>query len=135
MFSKNLKLLRVSFNLSQKKIAELLYVSQQTIGKWETDKATPNPDMLITLANFFNVSVDYLIGNSTVISNSNHIKENCCSLSKGEQTLIQGFRNLNINGKKKVAEYLEDISCISKFSCEATRGTSNTTDLIQSNTE
>ena len=65
MFKDRLKMLRKENNISQKQLSEILYVSQQAIGKWETDKATPNPEMLAKIANYFNVSVDYLLGNSS----------------------------------------------------------------------
>ena len=63
MFSDQLKRLRTNMDISQKKLAERLFVSQQTIAKWETDRATPNPDMLLKIAQFFDVTVDFLVGN------------------------------------------------------------------------
>lgn len=71
MFSKNLKKLRNKNQISQKKLSEYLYVSQQTIAKWETDKATPNPDMLNNIASYFNVSVDYLLGRDNIPTSNN----------------------------------------------------------------
>lgn len=63
MFSEQLKQLRAKMDISQKKLAECLFVSQQTVAKWETDRATPNPEMLLKIAHFFDVSVDFLVGN------------------------------------------------------------------------
>ena len=62
MLSKRLKELRGKNNLSQKALAEQLCVSQQTVGKWESGGATPNPETLSHIADIFQVSVDYLIG-------------------------------------------------------------------------
>lgn len=61
-FTERLKALRLEKNISQMKLSKELYVSQQTIAKWETDKSTPNPDMLAKISDFFNVSADYLLG-------------------------------------------------------------------------
>ena len=58
------KELRLSKNMSQDKIAEELDVSQSLINKWETNQSTPAPEMLEYIADYFNVSVDYLIGRS-----------------------------------------------------------------------
>ncbi len=69
MFSEQLKHLRNNMDISQKKLAERLFVSQQTVAKWETDRATPNPDMLLKIAEFFDVSVDRLVGNKNIASN------------------------------------------------------------------
>ena len=49
-FTERLKALRLEKNISQMKLSKELYVSQQTIAKWETDKSTPN------------LSADYLLG-------------------------------------------------------------------------
>ncbi len=64
MFSTRLKELRAKKSLTQKGLAELLHVSQQTVGKWEAGGATPNPETLAELADIFGVSVDHLIGRS-----------------------------------------------------------------------
>lgn len=62
MFSENLKVLRNKANMSQKALADLLFVSQQTVAKWETNRATPNPDTVVKLADIFDVTTDYLLG-------------------------------------------------------------------------
>ena len=46
------------------KIAEDLEISQPLIAKWESHQSTPSPEMLDYIADYFNVSVDYLIGRS-----------------------------------------------------------------------
>ena len=62
MFGDIFKELRLEKNLSQDKIAEELDVSQPLIAKWESHQSTPAPEMLDYIADYFNVSVDYLIG-------------------------------------------------------------------------
>ena len=64
MFSARLKELREDRKISQKQLAEILRVSQQTVAKWETEKATPNPQTVVKLANILQVSADYLLGNT-----------------------------------------------------------------------
>jgi len=49
-------------NLTQTQLAEAIGVSRITINKWETGKSTPSVEMLLKLSEFFNVSVDYLLG-------------------------------------------------------------------------
>lgn len=56
------KELRKKAGLTQIEFAEKLNVDQSTISKWEQDKAIPDIQMLVQLASFFNVSVDYLMG-------------------------------------------------------------------------
>ncbi len=62
LFAQNLKELRKKHHLSQDALAMKLNVSQQAVGKWETEKSFPDFKMLIQLADFFHVSIDYLLG-------------------------------------------------------------------------
>lgn len=64
MFGDIFKELRLEKGLSQEKIAEDLEISQPLIAKWESHQSTPSPEMLDYIADYFNVSVDYLIGRS-----------------------------------------------------------------------
>jgi len=49
-------------NLTQTQLSEAIGVSRITINKWEKGKSTPSVEMLLKLSEFFNVSVDYLLG-------------------------------------------------------------------------
>ena len=62
MISNQLKNLRKRKKMSQNALAEKLFVSQQAVAKWEKNISTPNPDMLIKIAEVFDVTVDYLLG-------------------------------------------------------------------------
>ena len=70
MLPERLKLLRLEIKLTQKEIAEKLGMSQQAYAVWETGKRNPNQKTLNLLSDFFNVSTDYLLGN-TDIKNKN----------------------------------------------------------------
>ena len=65
MLGNNIKELRKQKHLTQKDLAKLMHVSQQTIGAWETERAIPGSDTLALLANLFNVSTDYLLVRDT----------------------------------------------------------------------
>lgn len=62
MLGKNIKNLRQQNRITQSELAKKMNVSQQTIGAWETGRAIPSSDTLNELANYFNVSTDYLLG-------------------------------------------------------------------------
>lgn len=64
MFSNIIKDLRKKEKYTQAELAAKLSVNQTTVSCWETGKATPPPEMLMTLAQFFGVTVDYLMGNA-----------------------------------------------------------------------
>ena len=57
-----LKELRKSRNISQIKLAMDLNMNQNSISRYETGEREPGIDELIKIADYFNVSVDYLIG-------------------------------------------------------------------------
>ena len=61
-FPQRLKELREEKGLSIKTLAKELGVSDIAIGRWEKGLRTPNIDTLILVANYFNVSADYLLG-------------------------------------------------------------------------
>lgn len=62
MFRIRLKELREARGLSQYSFADAFGISQSTIGNWEAGKREPNFDTMQRLADFFGVSVDYLLG-------------------------------------------------------------------------
>ena len=57
-----LKILRNNRDISQRDLARSLNVSPSTIAQYETGKRTPDADTLNALAQYFDVSVDYLLG-------------------------------------------------------------------------
>lgn len=65
MFRIILKKLREEKELAQHQLADLLGKSQSTVGMWESGKSYPDYATLIKLAEFFGVSVSYLIGETT----------------------------------------------------------------------
>lgn len=66
MLQANLKRLREQKGISQQKLAELLGVTQQAVGKWEKGKSEPDTETLAKLAKLFDASVDYLLGLTTI---------------------------------------------------------------------
>ena len=59
-----LKKLRLDKNISQQKLANILGVSRSTIAMWEIGGSQPDNTSLSQLADYFDVSVDYLLGRS-----------------------------------------------------------------------
>lgn len=64
MFAEKLKTLRGIKDLTQKDLAETLNVAQGAVAMWETGKRTPDLEMIKKIASYFNVSTDYLMGES-----------------------------------------------------------------------
>jgi len=61
-FKNNLKMLRREFGVGQVELAKSLNVSKGIISLWENGLREPNMSSLISLAKYFKVSIDYLVG-------------------------------------------------------------------------
>lgn len=75
MFSERLKQLRKSRGITQVQFANEFNVANGTIAMWETGKREPDFAMTIRIATFFQVSIDYLLGNE-----HNLIQDECSKL-------------------------------------------------------
>ena len=62
MLGTRIKELRKEFGLSQVELALRMEVTKQTISNWENENIQSSVDMLVGLANVFNVTTDYLLG-------------------------------------------------------------------------
>ena len=89
MFAENLKQLRKAKGLTQTQFASEFNISAGTIAMWETGKRMPDTDMLKKIAQFFNVSIDYLLDNEKSSPSTDE------ELSENDEIVI-----LNRNAKK-----------------------------------
>ena len=80
-FGENLKKLRKSKELTQEALADFLGMSFQAISKWERGETYPDITMLPTIASFFGVSVDSLLG-ADMIEQEKRINEYCENYSR-----------------------------------------------------
>jgi len=64
IFAERLKALRIEKNLKQDEVANALNVTKTQISDMERGKRTTTMEKLTTLADYFNVSTDYLLGRS-----------------------------------------------------------------------
>ncbi|MCX7579292.1 XRE family transcriptional regulator [Leuconostoc falkenbergense] len=61
-----LRELRKEQELTLRKLGNIINTSNQNISNWEVGRSNPNIKYLIVLADYFNVSIDYLVGRSDV---------------------------------------------------------------------
>lgn len=86
LFIQRFKDLLSSSGKMQKDICKDLGISKQKLSNWKTGYTEPNLDDVIMLANYFGVSVDYLIGYENEDGSIN-------------TTIVNSFNNNNINIK------------------------------------
>ena len=66
MIFPNIRNLREDRDLKQKDLANVLHVSQNTYSQYETGVIELTAEKLILLADFYHVSVDYLLGRTNI---------------------------------------------------------------------
>lgn len=101
---KNLKVIRHARGISQQTLANAMGITQQSINKYENHKIEPDIDTLIALADYFDVTVDYLIGrtdeNNQPLLESNSLLSKYSRLNKSEKICIDTLIDTYIKLKK-----------------------------------
>lgn len=126
MFAQRLKKLRQEKNLLQSQLAEEIGISNRTISMYEQGNSEPNTEILIKLSHFFNVSIDYLVGNSNCKNVEKHVFSKATGLTEEIINLLETNRDyhflyfdrsliniketvsLNANYQKNSSEILND---------------------------
>lgn len=88
-----LKELRKNHGLTQKALADILLIDNSSISKYENDKAIPENELLQRIADFFSVSVDYLLGRSDIPSSTKSTIDNLELNSKDKKDIEKIFNS------------------------------------------
>lgn len=101
-----LKELRQEKDLTQYEIAKGINTSQRNISRWENGDNEPSSTFIIKLANFFDVSTDYLLGleDDFGVRTAAPIGD---TYSSEERKIIEQYRSLPKQLKKLVRDQLE----------------------------
>lgn len=97
-----LKELRLIKGLSQQEVADYLHCSAVSYSRYETGNRSPSLDLLIKMADCFDVTLDYLLGRQ-------HIAEQ--SLTPYEISLIESARKVDDRAKEDALQILQLHSC------------------------
>ena len=106
-FSSRLKSLRSNRHLSQAALAEILGVTQQAVGKWEVDKATPDYGTLCNISKLFQVSTDYLLECTDAPSQPPAASTASQPLTPQDRELLRKYHELDQRGKQAVLDTLD----------------------------
>lgn len=99
-----LKELREEKKISQNKLATELKINVMTYNGWEKEKTEPNIQNLIKLADYYGVSLDYLVGRK--------FNDEIGYLDKADKETIQLFLTLNEINKVKVASFIAGLLAV-----------------------
>jgi transcriptional regulator with XRE-family HTH domain len=98
--------------MSQRALADVLFISQQSVGKWESGLSTPTPDMIVKVANYFSVSTDYLLG-VTDVPSSNPV--NMLHSDPKISRINEMLNSLDSTGLQRVVDYAEDLVASQRY--------------------
>lgn len=90
MLGRRIKELREEKGVTQKELASYLGVTDRSVGYYESEERTPPPDILDKIANYFNVSVDYLLGRENTKHIHNHNKSLEDYIKEAESLMLFG---------------------------------------------
>ncbi len=111
MFDDRLTKLREEIGLNKKEVAKALNMPYTTYLNYENNEREPNSETLIQIANFFNVSIDFLLGVSDVKTTDINIQNirNATGLSEMAITNIKRFCVDEPIGMVYLNKLLEDL--------------------------
>lgn len=108
MFGNVLRDLRRQKNLTQQELSKTLEVSAPTIALWETNKREPDMQMLRNIADYFDVSINYLFeygkenANQTIAYANNYLTEE-------NRLVLDMLHRLNGTNRLKAVAYISGL--------------------------
>ena len=94
-----LKQLRAGKRISQFELSKALKISPSAVGMWEQGRREPDYEMLKRIADYFDVSADYLLGREW----------HACPLSEVQRKLLGEFDCLSCDGQKLIMTMLDSL--------------------------
>lgn len=96
--------LREDSDLTQEQLCKLLYMHKTTYTNYEQGKHTVPLDFAVTLAEFYNVSLDYIAGRTNYPKGDSNPQ-----FKKDEFELIHRFSQLSERSKGKLEQFLDNL--------------------------
>lgn len=112
VFAERLKALRKGRGITQAQFSENFNISRGTIGMWETGRREPDFETAIRIADYFHVSVDYLIGRD---EKEKPTPEAGGGLNEADLRLVALHRSLNREGQEQLFDYANYLISTGKY--------------------
>ncbi|MBS4535605.1 helix-turn-helix transcriptional regulator [Clostridium sp. D2Q-14] len=118
--SKRIKQLRLEKNITQEQFGKIFGIVKSTVSLYESGKSTPDDDMKKKIAEYFDVSLDFLMGNSNIRNpykdKKDPFPEEFTSPEEAvkfllEQNVIMGFGGFDVNtmSDEEVLEFANEL--------------------------
>jgi transcriptional regulator with XRE-family HTH domain len=95
MVAQKMKILRMEQKLTQYELAVILKISREAYSMYENEKRQPNHETLCMIADYYNVSLDYLFGRT-------NIRSLPVEMNEKENKLLLEYRALDGRGKENI---------------------------------
>lgn len=90
--------LRKEKGITQEQLADAVNVKKYTIGDWERNRTEPNITTLVAMADYFEVSTDYLLGRS---DDTGVVQANA-NLTPDEEEVLMLYRQMSFQDKNQL---------------------------------
>lgn len=100
MLHYQLKNLRILNGYSQSELASRLHISRGAYAMYESGKRQPSYDVLLLLADYYQVSLDYLFGRTDIPAIP-------ASMERREEEFIRKYQSIDKRGRETVDELLQ----------------------------
>lgn len=100
----NIRVLRKAVGMTMKQLGNLMGVSESAISLYETGKAEPDIAMLRKIADYFGVTIDYLLADNP--KDTKKLACHTCELSDAEYRHLMNFRASSDEGRRLSDELL-----------------------------
>ncbi len=108
-----IKELRWEAGMLQADLAKVLKVRQNTVSNWETGRHEPDQDALCAMSKIFNVSIDYILGNTD--TKKAFTTEEVNALPEA-QALREVMESLSLEDRQRVLEFGRNLALTSRKS-------------------
>ena len=133
IFATRLKKLREEKNISQQELAEVVGTTNKAVSTWEQGTKVPRQPRIKKLADYFNVSVDYLLGrtemkmwenwdeqyDTNTLGQQAHIFEVMQKIMPDVYELLMEYNDLNEEGKKQAVLRIKELTYIPEYKKES----------------
>ena len=100
-----IKQLRLEKDILQSELANVLKVRQNTVSNWETGRNEPDQQALLAMSKYFDVSIDYILGNSDL--KKEPTQDELDSLTDLQKEIIALMGNMSQEQQKDLLEHAE----------------------------
>lgn len=129
IFAKRLKKLREDKGLTQQDLADIVGTTNKAISTWEQGIKVPRQPRVEKLADYFNVTTDYLLGRTDIkqwnewdekcntddIRNQSHILETMQRIMPDVYELLMEYNDLNEDGKKEAILRVRELGFLPQY--------------------